>query len=229
MPPLSKRTTSPKGYAAQEFSESLPTLKNPGRALGANPFIRCPLPPFNVSPDTLRQFEENGKVPTRRVIPLPAVTAASSGNTIVNNNVTVSGSSSSSGGTTSVTLQANTVSVDIPSLEAGAAATVTVNMATVAVLMILGASDQCEVRIYGDPLSQAIDVSRATDNSPAFESTTGLVSDVVFDTTPYIWNWQNRVFVNQDSPTTSNLYLTVINPTSGIVTPSVTITYLALE
>lgn len=230
MPPLSKtlRSMSPEGFAAQEeLPASLPKLKDPGRVLGANPFIRCPLPPFNSSPDSLRQFEENGKIPARRVIPLPAAVSAG-GSTVINNNTTVTniGGSSSSGSTT---VTAKTVTFNAPILFPGNAATATITLSKVAVLLICGASDLCEVRIYGDPITQTADIARATDTAPAFEVTAGLVSDIVFDSTPLNWNWQNRVFVNQDSPATTNLYITVINNTLGTVTPSVTITYLPLE
>jgi len=230
MPPLKTRlrSMSPEGYAAQEeLPASLPKLKDPGRVLGGNPFIRCPLPPFNSSPDVLRQFEENGKVPTRRVIPLPISTVAG-GSTTINNNTTVVNNSSTSG-STEVSLIAKTVTLNAPSLAPGDAAMASITVSKVAILMILGSSDLCEVRIYGDPLSQAADVSRLTDSAPLFEVTSGLVTDVVLDSTPLSWNWQNRVYVNQDSPATTNLYITVLNPTEGTVTPSVTITYLPLE
>jgi hypothetical protein len=175
----------------------------------------------------LRQFEENGKVPTRRVIPLPISTVAG-GSTTINNNTTVVNNSSTSG-STEVSLIAKTVTLNAPSLAPGDAAMASITVSKVAILMILGSSDLCEVRIYGDPLSQAADVSRLTDSAPLFEVTSGLVTDVVLDSTPLSWNWQNRVYVNQDSPATTNLYITVLNPTEGTVTPSVTITYLPLE
>src|SRR5205814_1729752 len=63
--------------------------------------IRCPLPPFNFSPDTLRQYETGGLVPQVRVIPVPVNTG---GTSTVTNKVTIvssaSGSSSSGGSTT---------------------------------------------------------------------------------------------------------------------------------
>lgn len=231
MPPLSKtlRSMSPEGFAAQEeLPASLPKLKDPGRVLGANPFIRCPLPPFNSSPDSLRQFEENGKIPARRVIPLPAVVSAG-GSTVINNNTTVTNIGSSTSGSTAATVIAKTVTFNSPILFPGDAAVASVTLSKVAVLLICGSSDLCEVRIYGDPATQAADIARVTDTAPPFEISPGLVTDVVFDTTPLTWNWQNRVFVNQDSPATTNLYITVINNTLGTVTPSVTITYLPLE
>lgn len=229
MPPLKTRlrNTSPEGYVEEQRPESPPQVL-PGGARGANPFIRCPLPPFNVSPDTLRQFEENGKVPSRRVIPLP-ISVAGGGNAVITNNTVVNTTGGGSSGSATVPVTALTVTLDVSELDPGAAATAALTVSAVAVLLILGSSDQCEVRIYGDAATQAMDASRSTDSAPPFEVLPGLVTDVVFDTAPYQWNWQNRVFVNQDAPVTTSLYITVINNTSGTVTPSVTLTYLPLE
>ncbi len=233
MPPLSKtlRSESPKGFAAQEqLPASVPPPKEPGQVLGANPFIRCPLPPFNATSDTLRQFNEGGKIPARRVIPLP-ISVAAGGNTTVVNNTTVnsSGGGSSSGGNVPVVVAAKTVTFNPGTILPGDAAIVTVVVTEIAVLMLMGSSDLCEVRIYGDSVTQAADVSRVTDTAPAFEVTQGLVTDVVFDTSPFQFNWQNRLFVNQDAPQTTNMYITVVNPTGTAVAPDITITYLQLE
>lgn len=231
MPPLKSRLRSgtPEGFAAQtESSEALPRVKDSGRVLGANPFIRCPLPPFNSSPDSLRQFEENGKIPARRVIPLPVATQVGGNTTIVNQTSAAgSGGGSSSSGTIPVT--AKTVTLDCPTMNPGDVFPATITIAKVAALMILTSSDPCEIRVYGDPATQTSDIGRQADNSPQYEVTPGLVSDVVFDTNPFTWNWQNRLFVNQDSPATTNLYITVFNVSGGVITPSVTLTYLPLE
>lgn len=229
MPPLSQRLRSeiPEGFAAQEqMPASSPTPPEPGKALGADRFIRCPLPPFNAGPDTLRQFDENGKIPARRVIPLPVATGVG-GSSIVINNTSISGSASSGGNV--VTIPVKTVTFGIPTLIPGDAAMLSVALSKIAVLMIVGSSDLCEVRIYGDPLSQAADAPRLSDTAPPFEITQGLITDIILDTTPLQFNWQNRLFVNQDAPQTANMYVTVLNPTSSAVTPSVTVTYLPLE
>lgn len=228
MPPLKHRISGPTGFVAQdELPEAPPRV--PGRVSGANPFIRCPLPPFNSSPDTLKQFEENGKIPAKRVIPLPVQTQVGGNVTVVNNtSVTSTGGGSSS--SSSSAANSATVTLDCPTMNPGDVFSATLTVAKVAALLILTASDLCEVRIYGDPITQTVDAGRLVDTAPQYEVTPGLVSDVVFDTPPLTWNWQNRIFVNQDSPVTTNLYITVLNPATGsVVTPSVTITYLTLE
>jgi len=233
MPPLSQalRKESPKGYAAmEEMPESAPApQKEPGQAMGGNAFIRCPLPPFNATSDTLRQFNESGKTPTRRVIPLPIQTVAGGSTTIINNTSVTGSGSSSGGGTTPVTVTAKTVTLNAGTLLPGDVLVTSVTASKIAVLMIVGSSDLCEIRIYGDPVTQAADVGRVADTAVAFEITPGVVTDVILDTNPLQFNWQNRLFVNQDAPQTTNLYITVLNNTAGAVTPSVTITYLPLE
>lgn len=231
MPPLSQtlRRESPKGYAAmEELPASTPSpQREPGVAMRGNAFIRCPLPPFNATTDTLRQFNESGKVPARRVIPLPPQVGQAGALTVVNNtSVSQSGGSSSSGNV--VTLPVKTVTIDAPTLLAGESTVVSVTANKIAVLISVGASDLCEIRIYGDPLSQSSDLPRLTDSAVPFE-TLGVVTDVVLDTDPLQFNWQNRLFVNQDSPQTDTFYVTILNPTDSAVTPSVTITYLPLE
>lgn len=231
MPPLSQvaRSESPKGYAAmEELPPSSPTPKEPGATQGGNAFIRTPLPPFNATSDTLRQFNENGKVPTRRVIPLPSQVGAGGSTTIVQETSVTSQSGGGSGNIPTANT-VKTVTINVGTLLPGDIAILTATVAKIAVIMIVGSSDQCEVRIYGDPGTQASDVVRATDTAVPFEVTPGILTDIVFDTSPYIMTLQNRTFVNQDSPQTQNLYITVINPTAGAVTPSVTITFLPLE
>jgi hypothetical protein len=231
MPPLSQilRSESPKGYAAaEEMPPSTPAPKEPGRTQGGNPFVRCPLPPFNAGPDTLRQFDESGKTPTRRVIPLPAQVGAGGSTTIIQNTAVSSTSGGSSGGNAPST-GVKTVTINVGTLLPGQIAMLSATVAMAAILMILGSSDLCEVRIYGDPTTQSADAPRATDTAVPFEITPGIITDVVLDTLPLQLNWQNRVFVNQDSPQTTNLYITVVNNTTSAVTPAVTVTYLPLE
>jgi hypothetical protein len=97
-------------------------------------------------------------------------------------------------------------------------------------LLSLGASSPVEVRMYADPITQSGDAPRATDTAVPFEVVAGIITDVVFDTTPYQWNWQNRIGANAQSPQNASIYVSVINPSSaGISGATVTITYLALE
>ncbi len=229
MPPLSEtlRHESPKGFVAVDNPTRPPAPEQqPGSALAGNPFIRCPLPPFNATSDTLRQFNEDGKIPTRRVIPLPISTTIGGGTT--NNNTTIiqQGGSSSGGSTGSLTTK--TVTVNVPALGTGDVFTQIVQMAKSFQLLQVTSSNPIEVRVYGDLTTQISDSSRATDTAPAFEVTQGLTTDVVLDTAPFQWNWQNRIGANADVTQTTNMYLTFVG-VSGISGATVTITFLPLE
>lgn len=203
--------------------------------MGQNPYRRCPLPPFSATPDTLRQFDESGKVPARRVIPLPIQTGIQTGAvTNVTKVTTTSGGGSSGGGSggggSTPTLVATSVSLNVPGLLAGQVFNATATVAKSFQLLLLTATNPVEVRLYGTSLAQTIDSSRVTDTAPSFEITQGLITDVVFDTAPYQWNWQNRIAANADNPQSKTIYFTVINPTNaGLGGTIVTVTFVALE
>src|SRR6266496_64776 len=232
MPPLSERLRgSLEGFAAMDNlpKASHPPINNAGMGPGGNPYIRCPIPPLNAGPDTLRQFNESGKIPTRRVIPLPAQTATGGSGSVTNNNTTIiqQGGGSSS---TTPSLAAASVSFTYPALIPGQVLLAQVSMAKSFQLLQLTATGPIEVRMYADAGTQGADAPRETDSAVAFEVVPGIITDVVFDSAPFIWNWQNRIAANADSPETKLIYITIINP-SGIGADAgvVTIGYLPLE
>lgn len=233
MPPLSQmiRRDSPKGFAAVENSPDTTPVNQPGRGPGGNAFIRCPLPPFNATVDTLRQFNENGKIPTRRVIPLP-VSAFSGGSGNVTNTTVINQGGGSSGGTTVPTkLVSAAVTLNVPALTPGGIFTATVTMAKSFQLLQLTSSAPLEIRIYGDAITQGGDVPRATDTAVPFETVPGVITDVVFDTAPFQWNWQNRIGANADPVQNTNIYVTVVNPSQivGSASAILSIQFLPLE
>ncbi len=232
MPPLNQmiRSQSPKGFQAAENPPDATPVNQQGRALGGNPFIRCPLPPFNATTDTLRQFNESGKIPTRRVVPLPAMTVAGGGGSVVNTTVINQGGGSS-GSSTSTKLVSATLILDVPALTPGGIFTATVKMAKSFQLLQLISSAPLEVRMYGDAITQGGDVPRATDTAVPFETVPGVITDVVFDTAPFVWSWQNRIGANADPVQNTNIYLTIINPSQivGSASAIISIQYLPLE
>jgi hypothetical protein len=231
MPPLNQmiRSDSPKGFAAVEQSPETP-VNQPGRALGGNPYIRCPLPPFNATVDTMRQFNEGGKIPTRRVIPLPISTAVGGGGSVTNTTVINQGGGGS-GTATPTKLVSATVTLNVPALTPGGIFTATVTMAKSFQLLQLISSAPLEIRVYGDALTQGSDVPRSTDTAVPFEIVPGIITDVVFDTAPFQWNWQNRIGANADAVQNTNIYVTVINPSQivGAAAAIISIQYLPLE
>lgn len=234
MPPLSQMTRpgseTLKGFTAVETPQRpAPVMSEPLRTTGGNAFIRCPLPPFNATIDTLRQFNENGKTPTRRVIPLPISTSVGGGGSTTN--TTVINNGSSGGGSTQTKLVSASLTLEVPSLIPGQTFTATVLMAKSFQLLQITSTQALEIRLYADAATQSGDLVRITDSPVPFEVVAGIITDVVFDSSPFTWNWQNRIGANADSPQSPNIYVTVINPSSVAGTPSaqVGIQYLPLE
>ena len=218
-----------EGFEAS--SQALPAPPTPRIEAGGgpNPYIRCPIPPLNATTDTLRQFDEGGKTPARRVIPLPVSTVAGTGNTTINSTV-VTPSSGGGGGSTPAGLTATTVTFGTPVLPPGTSYTTKITMSKSFQLLQVTSNQPLEMRMYASAASQGADVSRQPDTPPAFETTSGLITDIIFDNPPYTWTWQNRVAANADDPQTSSIYVTVFSPpTAGISPATVTIGYLPLE
>lgn len=230
MPPLAQtlRSTSPKGFEAVENKPMSAPVVVPGHTLGGNPYIRCPLPPFNAGPDTLRQFNENGKTPTRRVIPLPESTMNGGGGSVSNTTIIQQGGSGSS---TAPKLISASVAIAVPPLAPGEAFMAFAAAAKSYQLLQLSSTEALEVRLYADAATQGADTPRDTDTAVPYEVVPGVITDVVFDTAPYVWNWQNRIGANADGPQTLNLYISVINPSdlTGTSNAVVTVTFLPLE
>jgi hypothetical protein len=234
MPPLKDMVrASLPGFAPAE--NSMPPIPVSQQEGGEKPnqYIRCPLPPFNIDPDTLRQFDERGKTPTRRVIPLPQQQSGGSGTTTINQNTTViqqggSGGSGSGGGTSGLSVA--TVAFNVPTLAPGATFMITISMAKSFQLLQLATSQPCEVRLYGTNVAQVVDIARSTDEPVPYEVFPGIITDVVLDSPPYQWSWQNQVGRNADAVTGTSIYATVVNPSSGGIGPGVvTVTYLPME
>jgi hypothetical protein len=212
------------GFQAIENPKTPPPAVVQGAVLGSNRYIRCPLPPFNSSPDSLRQFNESGTVPATRVIPLPAATQMGTAKAVTI--VTGSTSSSGGGGGSSTGGSVSTpVVVNVPSLATGSTYNTIIQAAPAFQLLSVSSSQPVEVRLYGSALAQTSDTPRVIDTAVPFETAQNVITDVALDTAPYKWTWQNRVGNNADSPQSSNLYVSV-RGLSGAALPSAVVTIL---
>lgn len=230
MPPLNETLSKGKpGFEDVVRPQVPPPMSLPGQGtFRNNPFIRTVLPPFSANIDTLRQFNEGGTdVPRRRVIPLP-ITTGVGGSTTINNSTTVV-SSSGGGGSTGVTLTAKTVVVTTPSLPDGGISTQTIVMAKSFQLIAAVSDSPCCLRIYGSPGAQSTDSSRAVDAPVPAELVNGIITDLVFDSPPFTWNFQNIVGVNADNPQDTHAFITIINNSGNTETVQITLVFLPLE
>jgi hypothetical protein len=197
--------------------------------VGPNATIRCPLPPFGADVDVLRQVEKGTQVPVNRIIPLPMQTSAPP---VKSTGVGASAAgSSSSSSSTALSLVAASVVINAGTLGPFASFSGSVAVTKKSFqLLSMSVNASCEVRLYGTAFAQNLDSIRLTDAPVAPEVVPNIISDVIFDTVPYLWPWQNRIAANQDTPQVGRLYVTVINPTNTILAGiTVTITYLPLE
>lgn len=234
MPSLSTmlQTQSLPGFAGVENPPTLPSLPPEEEGLGMNPYLRCPLPPFSTTSDTLRQWNFTGKTPVMRVIPLPTQQGAGGGASTNVTNVTETGSAASGGTSpTPTALLPLTAVFNFPALSPQQTFTGVVKLQESFQLIQLRATQPVEVRTYSTALGQIIDITRLTDAPIPFSTIEGLITDVVLDVTPLLWEWQNRIGANGDDPQSTSVYITVVNPsaTTGVVGGTVLILYLPLE
>lgn len=237
MPSLSDtlRSSSPAGFAPMPAGPKLalpPPVSLPGQGnnFRPNPSIRCPMPPTSATPDTLRQFDQDGGVPKRRVLPLPISTIAGGGN--VTNITNVSSTSGSSGGGSVVaTLTAKMVLFTSPiTLPPGGTVTQALNMSSKSFQLIsCTANGPVEIRMYGSATAMAADAGRALDAPLPAELLNNLITDIALDTAPFVWYWQNRIGANSQTPQTTSAYISVTNLGAGMAQPQVSLTFLPLE
>ena len=237
MPSLSTllKTQSLPGFEGVENSPKTPPAMTPaqeGRGIGLNPYLRCPLPPFSTTVDTIRQWNMTGKNPVMRVIPLPTQQGTGGG---VNNNISNVTTTTSGGGavtpTTPTQILPLTAFFNVPALGPAGTYTTILKLTQSFQLLQLNPTQPLEIRMYSNPTTQTQDIARPTDYAVNFDAIEGFITDVTFDTVPYSYEWQNRVGANADTPQTVNVYITVVNPsqTTGVNAATVAVIYVPLE
>jgi hypothetical protein len=197
-----------------------------------NPFLRCPMPPISVTPDSLRQYYSGGQIPQFRVLTPPNSSSGAgrgSGTIIINNNAasTAVSTSSTSGG--SATLSPVLTSTTTPVLGIDGIFVGTIPISKSFQLISLTASSPCRVEIYGSAQSRTLDAGRGLDIAPLPGTQQNLITDVVLDTSPLTWSWQNRVGANADSPQSPLAYVTITNIGAGSVPITISVVYIPLE
>lgn len=217
--PVDKSTVPNKGASLAHPLE--PTL---------NPFSRFPLPPMQVSPDSLRQFYQGGQVPQMRFLVPPNNVPGSNSGTTVNNTVITGGSGSTSSTTINNGLSLNAQFASItPILNPGDIFTGVVSIAKSFELISLAATSDCRVQLYATNMAQVIDSGRALDVAPPAGTSQDIITDVALDTFPYNYSWQNRIGHNGDTPQTLFIYVSITNLGAASLAIAVTVQYVALE
>lgn len=192
-----------------------------------NPYIRCPLPPISVTPDSLRQYYVGGQVPQFRVLTPTNNNNGGGSTTTITNNITSTAASSSS--TTSTSIAAKTISLNTAVLNPGDVYFGSLSVSRSFQLLSISTSSPCRIEIYGSAIAQNLDAGRNLDEAPIPGTQQDLITDVVLDTNPYQWSWQNRIGHNSDNPQNAVAYITVTN--IDVISEAITITliYAPLE
>lgn len=212
------------GYKSiQPFKPSPDSGATGTSTLSRSVFLRCPLPVvLTGATDSSRQYYRNGVVPQFRWVSPQSVPINSSGVTSATTIGGGGGGGSSSGGsgggsTTPSTLQQ--VSITTPSLSANKQFVSSFLVSPSFQLINLSATKGCRVRLYGTQTAQNGDLGRGLDVPPAAGTTQNLITDFVFDTSPFQWTYQSRTGANGDKPSSSKIYITVTNieTTSSVI------------
>jgi len=197
------------------------SLPSPNREPGYNVFLRCPLPPiWQTTPDSLRQYYQNNLVPQTRLFNPQAIIPSGGNTTIVRS---LSSSASSGGSSTSTTLAISSTSVKTSAILAGSKFSGSFTLSKAFELLSVSATSPCRIQLYGTSLAQLADASRPLDVSPPAGTSQNIICDVVLDTAPLLWSFQNREGANADNPVSSTIYLTVTN--LDAITDVVTLTF----
>jgi len=162
-----------------------------------------------------------GKIPQTRLFnpPQQGVGGGSVSETV---NISSSGSSSG-GGSSNNLLPSAQVVLKTPTLPPGNRFTGSFTMAESFQLLSAASSAACRIELYGTATAQAQDLARAIDTPPPAGTVQNLISDLVLDTLPFQWFYQNRVGANADNPQVPTIYLTVTNV--GVASTAFTLTF----
>lgn len=232
MPALADRGTQNvdmSSYEPVEPPDSASTGGIPSTNLdpGLNSFLRCPLPQvWDSQTDTLRQYYQGHIVPQIRVLtPLPPQNQSGSVTNIINASST---GGSSGGGTSTTGLAIAQTSVKTTVIAANATYNGSFVLGKAFQLLATSASAPCRIRLYGTAAAQSADAYRGLDNPPPAGTVQNIICDVVLDTFPLIWTFQDRIGANGDSPATSTVYISVTNLDSTTEAITVSFSYVAL-
>jgi hypothetical protein len=219
----------PAGFTPIDSLPDSSQGSNPAAPPVANPRMRTATPGTNADADLINQVGKGGSNPQFRMLPLPPATGGTTTVT-TGGSSSSSSSSSSSGGGSSVSINPKTVTVSVPSLGAGSSSQMSVALSQSFQILSVSSNNACNVRLYGSAAAQVSDSVRSVDAPVPAELVQNIILDVVFDTTPYLWNCQNIIGANGVSPQSTLLYVTVINDTAGPISGTViTIVFVPLE
>ena len=226
MPLNDSSSTNLSGYVPLTPSVAQPPTPNSNLQPPRSSTMRCPLPILGqATADSLRSFYLQGQVPQVRLLTPESVVI--NGGTSTTTASASTASSGSSGSTT--TIVAKTSTITTAALSPNAQFTGVMSFSRSFQLLVLAVNSVARVQLYGTAAAQSGDLGRGLDIPPAAGTAQNIICDVVLDTLPLIWSFQDRVGANADNPQTTNIYVTVTNINSTATPITVTFQYVPLE
>jgi hypothetical protein len=187
-----------------------------------NSMMRYPLPPVTVSPDSLRQFYRGGILPQKRLLSPPTIgTSGGTGKT------TIIGTSSNVTVPASTVLKVKQTAITTTSLGIDQIANAVVLLGKTFQLVTIASNSSARIELYGSSQIRSIDSFRAIDTPPDAGTNQGIICDLVLDTSPLIWNFQNLTGTNGDAPQTNVVYAAITNIGTGNTSIVVTLVYVS--
>ena len=234
MPALADRGTESvdmSGYKPVEVSPpSTGGIPSTNLEPGLNTFLRCPLPPiWTTPPDSLRQYYQNAVVPQVRLFNPPPVQNGSGPTTINNYGGSSSsggGSGGGSGGTSPIPVAQTAITTVSIGPNTSFVGSVTLSRAFQ--LLSVNSSAPCRVRLYGTAAAQSADSYRGLDIPLPAGTIQNVICDIVLDTSPFQWTFQDRVGANGDTPVSPTTYITVTNLDSTTDAITVSFSYVPI-
>ncbi len=96
-------------------------------------------------------------------------------------------------------------------------------------LLNVSSNVAARVEIYGTAAAQLADLPRGLDIAPPAGTAQGIITDVALDTSPFSWNFQNRVGANGDTPQNPEAFFTITNISGAAVPLTITVQFVPLE
>ena len=182
------------------------------------------LPGTFPSTDNLTGYHVGGKNPQYR-IPVPAQAPAQGAGSTSTSSVVISSSSS----TTNNPATSQTASISTATISPGTTYTGIITMAKAFVLLTVSLSAAARIELYSTLAAQTSDLHRPSTVGPGFGVEQGIITDIVLDTAPYVWQAVNVIGANADTPQTQNVYISVTNLSAASQTYVVSIQFVPVQ
>ena len=102
-------------------------------------------------------------------------------------------------------------------------------MAKAFVLLTVSLSAAARIELYSTLAAQTSDLHRPSTVGPGFGVEQGIITDIVLDTAPYVWQAVNVIGANADTPQTQNVYISVTNLSAASQTYVVSIQFVPVQ